>query len=178
MKNVKIKVRLIGAFAISMLLMIINVVFGIMSMEKVAATEAELEQRYANNAAYFSIGICIVSILVTLVLATSIIKEISTSLTQLVAASKKIAQGHVEITLEKHGDNEFGELIDAFKSVIANVKNQSGIAEEVANGNLTVKVKPASADDVLGNSLKKLVEDNLHTLSNISEAGSQVTCLL
>ena len=86
MKNVKIKVRLIGAFVISVLFTIINVIFGIMSMEKVASTEAELEQRYADNAAYFSIGICIVSILVTVFLATSIIKEINSSLTQLVAA--------------------------------------------------------------------------------------------
>ena len=135
MKNVKIKVRLIGAFVISVLFTIINVIFGIMSMEKVASTEAELEQKYADNAAYFSIGICIVSILVTIFLATSIIKEINSSLTQLVAASKRIAQGHVDISLEKHGENEFGELIDAFKAVIANVKVQSSIAEEVASGN-------------------------------------------
>ena len=40
---------------------------------------------------------------------------------------------------------------------------------------LTINVKPSSAEDVLGNSLKKLVTDNLRTLSNISEAGSQVT---
>jgi len=37
------------------------------------------------------------------------------------------------------------------------------------------KVNPKSSDDLLGNSLKKLVEDNLRTLSNISDAGTQVT---
>ncbi|MDE6748494.1 MAG: HAMP domain-containing protein [Lachnospiraceae bacterium] len=175
MKNVKIKVRLIGAFGISMLLMVINVIFGMMAMEKVAATEAEMEKRYADNAAIFSLVILAISVVVTVGLAASIIKEIDTSLKQLVAASKSIAKGQVDIELKKHGENEFGELIDEFKSVIENSKYQSSVAEEVAQGNLTVSVKPASNDDMLGNSLKKLVEDNLRTLSNISEAGSQVT---
>ncbi|MDE5866329.1 MAG: HAMP domain-containing protein, partial [Lachnospiraceae bacterium] len=175
MKNVKIKVRLIGAFGISMLLMVINVIFGMMAMEKVASTEAEMEKRYADNAVMFSFVILAISIVVTVGLALSIIKEIDTSLKQLVAASKSIAKGQVDIELKKHGENEFGELIDEFKSVIENSKYQSNIAEEVAHGNLTVSVKPASNDDMLGNSLKKLVEDNLRTLSNISEAGSQVT---
>ena len=175
MKNVKIKVRLIGAFCISMLLMVINVIFGMMSIEKIAATEAELEERYANNAVIFSFAILAVSVIITIVLAASIVKEIDTSLKQLVAASQSIAKGHVDVELKKHGENEFGELIDAFKNVVENSKYQSTIAEEVAHGNLTVSVKPASSDDMLGNSLKKLVEDNLRTLSNISEAGSQVT---
>ncbi len=175
MKNVKIKVRLIGAFGISMLLMVINVIFGMMAMEKVAATEAEMEKRYADNAAIFSCVILAISVIVMIALAASIVKEIDTSLKQLVAASKSIAKGQVNVELRKHGENEFGELIDAFKSVVENSKYQSNIAEEVAQGNLTVSVRPASNDDMLGNSLKKLVEDNLRTLSNISEAGSQVT---
>ncbi|MCM1262811.1 MAG: HAMP domain-containing protein, partial [Butyrivibrio sp.] len=174
MKNVKIKVRLIGAFGISMVLMVINVIFGMMALENMTKTDAEAEQKYADNAVMFSFIILAVSIIVTVALALSIIKEIDTSLKQLVGASKEIAQGRVNIDLKKHGNNEFGELIDEFKAVIDNSKYQSGIAEEVAHGNLTVVVKPSSNDDMLGNSLKKLVEDNLHTLSNISEAGSQV----
>ena len=175
MKNVKIKVRLIGAFVISLLLMVINVIFGMMAIEQVANTEAELEQRYATNATIFSFVILAISIVVTIVIAASIVKEIDGSLKQLVAAAKEIAKGRVDIELKKHGENEFGELIDEFKAVIENSKYQSTIAEEVAHGNLTVSVRPASNEDMLGNSLKKLVDDNLNALSNISDAGSQVT---
>lgn len=90
-------------------------------------------------------------------------------------AAKEIAAGRVDIELVKYHNDEFGELVDEYQHVINNTKYQSKVAEEVANGNLTINVKPASADDVLGNSLKKLVEENHRVLSNINDAGYQVT---
>ena len=83
--------------------------------------------------------------------------------------------GRVDIELVKHNNDEFGDLVDEYKQVIDNIKYQAQIAEEVSQGNLTITVNPKSSEDLLGNSLKKLVEDNLSTLSNISDAGTQVT---
>ncbi|MDE7404356.1 MAG: methyl-accepting chemotaxis protein, partial [Lachnospiraceae bacterium] len=176
MKNVKIKTRLIGGFAIPVLLTLLNVIFGIVAMEAVANVEAELEERYANISAGISIALLILSVLITVAIAVSIIKAITKSIKQLSNAAKEIALGRVNnIEMTKYANDEFGELIDEYGKVINNIKYQSGVAEEVSNGNLTIGVKPASSDDVLGNALKKMVDDNLHTLSNISEVGSQVT---
>ena len=176
MKNVKIKTRLIVGFAVPIFLTLLNVIFGIIAMEAVANVEAEMEKRYANISAGISIGLLILSVLITEIIAVSIIKIISKSIRQLSNAAKEIALGHVNnIEMEKYANDEFGELIDEYGKVINNIKYQSGVAEEVSNGNLTIGVKPASSDDVLGNALKKMVDDNLHTLSNISEVGSQVT---
>lgn len=88
---------------------------------------------------------------------------------------RKLVLGHVDINIKKYYDDEFGALVDEYNKVIDNMKYQAQIAKEVSHGNLTVTVKPKSAEDLLSNSLKKLVEDNLHTLTNISDAGSQVT---
>lgn len=176
MKNVKMKVRLIGAFGVVLLLTVINVIFGIVAMEKVSHTEAELEQKYANSAAIFSVVILAISILITVVIAASIIKAIDKSVKQLSYAAGEIALGRISnLKLVKYANDEFGELVDEYEKVVNNIKYQAGIAEEVANGNLTVSVTPSSNEDVLGNSLKKLVDDNLHTMTNISDAGSQVT---
>ena len=176
MKNVKIKTRLIVGFAVPIFLTLLNVIFGIIAMEAVANVEAEMEKRYANISAGISIGLLILSVLITEIIAVSIIKIISKSIRQLSNAAKEIALGRVNnIEMEKYANDEFGELIDEYGKVINNIKYQSGVAEEVSNGNLTIGVKPASSDDVLGNALKKMVDDNLHTLSNISEVGSQVT---
>lgn len=123
-----------------------------------------------------SIVLLAVSVIITLSISTALIREIARSVKQLSDAAKDIALGRVEgIKLIKHGNDEFGELVDEYTIVIDNIKYQAKIAEEVSNGNLTINVVPKSPDDVLGNSLKKLVEDNLHALSNISDAGSQVT---
>lgn len=129
----------------------------------------------ANQLNIISIVLIVISIVITLVIALSIIKAIMISVRQLSDAAKDIAMGRVDIELVKHNNDEFGDLVDEYKQVIGNIKYQAQIAEEVSQGNLTITVNPKSSEDLLGNSLKKLVEDNLSTLSNISDAGTQVT---
>lgn len=116
-----------------------------------------------------------VSVILVLFIALSLIKQIAKSVAQLSSAAKDIAAGRVNIELVKYNNDEFGELVDEYTHVIDNIKTQANIAEEVSKGNLTITVTPSSPDDVLGNSLKKLVEDNLNALTSISDAGSRVT---
>ncbi len=132
-------------------------------------------QAVVNRSNLFSIAMIVISIIVTVMIALSLIKAIMRSVRQLSSAAQKIALGHVDIELVKYSNDEFGELVDEYRRVIDNIKYQANIAEEVSNGNLTISVNPKSSEDLLGNSLKKLVEDNLRTLSNISDAGTQVT---
>ena len=129
----------------------------------------------ANRSNLISIGMIVLSIIITVSIALSLIKAIMRSIRQLSGAAQKIALGHVDIELVKYANDEFGELVDEYRRVVDNIKYQADIAQEVSNGNLTVKVNPKSQEDLLGNSLKKLVEDNFHALSNISDAGTQVT---
>ena len=129
----------------------------------------------ADTSNYVSLALVAVSIIITIILGLSLVKQIASSVKQLSDAAKRIALGHTNIELVKHGNDEFGELVDEYTKVIANIKDQAAIAEEVSNGNLMVQVTPKSNEDMLGNALKKLVDDNLHALTNISDAGSQVT---
>ena len=162
------------------------------TMKKIGADESKAKQvtdalesskkegmadinQIANISNYISLALVGVSILLTIILALSLIKQIARSVKQLSDAAKRIALGHTEIELIKYANDEFGELVDEYTDVINNIKEQAGIAEEVASGNLTVQVNPKSNEDMLGNALKKLVDDNFHALSNISDAGSQVT---
>ncbi|NBH81999.1 HAMP domain-containing protein [bacterium C-53] len=125
---------------------------------------------------WVSVGLLAVSVLLTVIIALRLIRIIVRSVNQLSDAAKEIALGRVNnINMIKYNNDEFGELIDEYTKVIDNIKYQASVAEEVSNGNLTITVNPSSAEDMLGNSLKKLVEDNLNALSNISDAGSQVT---
>ena len=58
---------------------------------------------------------------------------------------------------------------------IYNIKYQTQIVQEVANGNLNVEVQPKSDGDAMGIALKQLVARNRHALSNISDGAYQVT---
>ncbi len=145
------------------------------TLETTAADDIEKIDSRARTSNIISFGFVIISVIITVIIAAMLIKIINKSVEQLARAAKEIAAGRVDIELVKYHNDEFGELVDEYQNVINNTKYQSKIAEEVANGNLTVTVNPASADDVLGHSLKKLVEENHRVLSSINDAGYQVT---
>lgn len=173
MKNMKIKTKLILGFMIPVILTIVNVVLGNLMTKQAAVSQNS--ETFARNANLFTMGILVLSIIITLGIALYLIALIERSVAQLSSAAKEIAMGHVDVELVKYNNDEFGDLVDEYTKVVENIRAQAKVAEEVANGNLMVTVVPNSPNDLLGNSLKKLVEDNLNTLTNISDSGSQVT---
>ncbi len=133
-------------------------------------------QNTMNISNIINIVLLVISVTITLIISTALIKTIARSVRQLSDAAKEIAMGHVNnLELTKYSNDEFGDLVDEYTTVIDNIKYQASIAEEVSHGNLTVEVNPKSPDDILGMSLKKLVDDNQHALSNINDAAYQVT---
>ncbi len=176
MKNLKMKTKLILGFLVPIAITVINILISHLTTKWAASIKDHTERDiFTNVAAVATIVFAAISVLVTILIALALIKTIEKSVKQLSDAAKEIAMGHVDINLVKYNNDEFGELVDEYNNVIENIKYQAEIAEAVSNGNLTVQVNPKSSDDLLGNSLKKLVEDNLNALTNISDAGSQVT---
>lgn len=176
MKNMKMKTKMILGFGIPVLIIVINVIFGdLTTRSAIGITDVAEQETFMLGSVIFTLVLAVVSIGITVSIAFLLIKTIEKSVVQLSDAAKEIAQGRVDINMVKYNNDEFGELVDEYTKVIENIKYQAKIAEEVAGGNLTIDVKPASPHDVLGNSLKKLVEDNHNALSNINDAGSQVT---
>ncbi len=176
MKNLKMKTKLILGFLVPIAITVINILISNLTTKWAASIKDHTERDiFTNVAAVATIVFAAISVLVTILIALALIKTIEKSVKQLSDAAKEIAMGRVDINLVKYNNDEFGELVDEYNNVIENIKYQAEIAEAVSNGNLTVQVNPKSSDDLLGNSLKKLVEDNLNALTNISDAGSQVT---
>ena len=145
------------------------------TLETTATDDIERINRRAVLSNLVSFALVVVSVIITVIIAVMLIGIINKSVAQLSKAAKDIAMGRVDIEMVKYNNDEFGALVDDYTEVVNNMKYQAKIAEEVAGGNLTVQVNPKSSDDVLSHALKKLVDDNLRALSNISEAGSQVT---
>ncbi len=173
MKNMKMKTKTILGFAVPCVLMIINVFFGELVTKAVAG--ASNSETFLRNANIFTAGLVIVSVIISVLIAISVIKAIEKNVNQLYEAAKMIALGRVDINMTKFNNDEFGLLVDEYTKVVDNIKYQSKVAEEVSQGNLTVNVVPRSSDDILGLSLKKLVDDNLRVMTNITDVGSQVT---
>ena len=178
MKNLKMKTKLILGFLVPVVLTIVNMYLNKLAMATALKIKDPVkEASYERNAEIFTTSITVIAIIITVFVALALIKAIEKSVKQLSDAADEIAMGHINVEMVKYNNDEFGQLVDKYRQVIENIKYQATVAEEVSKGNLTISVNPKSSEDVLGQSLKKLVDDNLRTLSSISEAGSQVTII-
>lgn len=130
---------------------------------------------YLRGYGIFTLVMIAFLILLMTSLTVSILRTIRLSVNQLKAAGTQISEGKIEnIDLEKRADDEFGEIVDNFREMSENIKAQAKVVEAVAGGDLTIEVKPKSDEDVMGNSLKRLVDTNYHALSNVKDAAMQV----
>lgn len=173
MKNMKIQTKLIIGFIIIDILAVLSLIAGYQTVDKIITVSDP--QRYADAYHIFTLACLILFLAVSTFISVSLIRNIARSIEGLTRATKQIAEGKVDVELEKERNDEFGVLTDEFLKVIDNIHYQAGITEAVANGNMTVNVVPKSDQDVLTNSLKKLVEKNYNALVNISDAAHQVS---
>jgi len=84
-------------------------------------------------------------------------RSIGTGVRQAAAAADRIAQGDVAVDVTLKGKDELGQLGDAFRRMVAYLKEAAQAAEAIAVGDLTVSVRPRSERDALGNALAGMV---------------------
>lgn len=121
------------------------------------------------------VSVGVVAVLFTLFYSLMLIKGITVPVKKVSEAAKKLALGDVEVDCTKINDDDLGELLDAFATMVKATEEQARIADVIADGDLTVAVNPRGNKDILGIALKKLVDDNNMILSNIKESTMQVT---
>lgn len=172
MKDMKITTKLVLSFVILDLMLIISMYFGYSTASNIVHTEDQAG--YLRNYGIFMVAEVVVIVGIMVYISVTITRTIKNSIKQISDVTQEIAVGKVDVKLEKHANDEFGQLIDEYQKVLENVRYQANVAEEVADGNLTIDVIPKSDKDVLGVSLKKLVARNNQALSSISDASYQV----
>lgn len=173
MKNMKMHTKLVISFLIVDALVVLTNWAGYSTAGRML-TEADPEH-YLGNFRIFSAILLLVSIGIMTYISITVTRAIRVSTENLSNVAKNIAMGKVDVEIEKNSDDEFGDVIDEYKQVIENIRYQADVIEELSNGNLTIDVTPKSEEDVLGKSLRKMVEQNMQALTGISDAALQVT---
>ena len=174
LKNVDIKKKLIGGFVILDVFLIMCLYFGYATVDKLADGRIDDIDSYVSNYHIFMGLLLVVMIGIMCYISIGLVHNIDASIKQMTEASKKLASGDIDIDLHRDGNDEFTRLMDEFQKVVENLRYQAKIANDVSNGDLTVKVNIKSDKDWLGMALQKLVEQNHHALSNIHDAAYQV----
>ena len=171
-KTVKLYTKLLIAFLAIDICMIVTVIFSRNSMHDILGVPNP--EHYLRSFDIYTVVMFVVLMSIMTFLAITIPKALRKGSEEVTEATKKIAAGEVDVTLEKYKNDEFGAIIDEYQTVIDNTRYLAEIADKVADGNLMVNVMPRSNADVLGNALKTLVDRNHHALSNINDAAYQV----
>ncbi|MGQ3294483.1 MAG: methyl-accepting chemotaxis protein, partial [Shinella sp.] len=104
---------------------------------------------------------------------------INNGLRKIQAATAAVAIGDLNQNIEIKTNDEIKDLVDTINVMTGNLRNTASIADQIANGDLTVTPKPLSDKDTLGLSLASMVErlrgvvsDALSAADNVS-SGSQ-----
>lgn len=120
--------------------------------------------------------VLIISMFNVIVALCFMLKSLRNPLVELAGIAKKVSVGEVDVEIKPYKiDNEVGALIDGFQLMVDNLKKQADILQQISNGNLTVSYQPKSENDVVGNAIVKLIEDDNAALSNIRNAASQIS---
>jgi len=149
--------------------------------EEMCTTSSDLKNQLASDAydarvinEKISVGFIILMFIVMIVLAVTTVQSIRLPLNGVLESIEKLSTGNVDVSLEKVKNDEFGELIDNLNALASKQQRASNIAKRISDGDLTMVVHPESAEDVLGNSFKLLVDRNNGILGDIREASVQV----
>ena len=174
MKDVSFRKKLMGCFFaidVAIIAMLGGALYSVIHASKLDGLEAEKFSRICSGFILFEV---VVLVIFMTAIVSFVLRSVRVNLTMIESASKELANGSATEKLEKINNDEFGAVIDEFNRLIYNNKEEAAVMEEVADGNLMVDVKPKSDRDLLGNSLKQLVEHNRASLLQIREGAVQV----
>lgn len=126
---------------------------------------------------YF-LGAILLLIVISAVASVITCKILNTSMVRplkiLNGIAKQLSIGDTSANIRVLTNDEVGKLMQAFKTMVANIRSQAQTAEAIASGDLTVQVEINSEKDILGIALNSIVEKNNHILSRICTTSNQI----
>jgi len=140
-----------------------------------------LETRHADDqsATTYTILLAVLSTVIALALGSVIAYRTAAGITgplgRLIHVADQIGQsGDLEHNIDVHGKDEIGQLARTFESMVKYLKEMAAVSEAIAGGNLSVEVRPRSANDTLANAFTRMVEGLRGMVRNVRDAATQV----
>ncbi len=116
----------------------------------------------------------VVALIVGILLAIWLMRSIIQPLARLTRAAERLAEGDLEVRAQADTRDEIGRLAAAFQGSIAYLTEMAGVAEQVADGNLSVTVTPRSERDVLGQAFHRMRTKLASTIQEIARSSDSV----
>jgi len=123
-------------------------------------------------------GVVLLSLIAVVVgvgLAIVISRGIVRPLNVAVQVADALAVGEIEVDVPVEGHDEVGMLLQAMSKMIASTRDVTGVAKEIAEGNLSVEVTERSARDEMLIAMKTMVVNLRDVVSTVQGAAEQVS---
>jgi len=132
---------------------------GLIAMQSAdAKTKSENNSISASKAINTMLILIIAGVFMAIALGIILSNIISKPIKKLVDYADKITLGDVDIEIINETKDETGMLMDAFKRMIDNIRDNALTVENIYKGNFDVTITPKSDKDVLAKSLILVVE--------------------
>ena len=141
-------------------------------------TQAEAHRNDSQKMAAQTASTTLVLLVLVLLLGLAIIyflsRSISSGVNAMVRAAEGLAIGDLEQDrwLKSRGKDEIGRMTDAFRKLVAYVREMAGVAEAISRGDLTVRVTPRSDRDTLGTALQTMVANLTGMVGSVASSAS------
>ncbi len=100
--------------------------------------------------------------------------NIKKAISNAVQISEKVSQGDLTQQIVVDTKDEVGNLLNAMKQMLANLKNTADVADQISKGDLTARVNVLSDKDILGQALSRMIEKLKDVIGNVKEAADNV----
>jgi len=147
----------------------------IKNVKKNMAEQAEQSKQDGARAEMLLLSLVLASLLIAVVAATWIALNISRALAQAVGLADAVAIGDLSRKIDSSSNDEIGDLIKSLNAMTVNLNATAAVANEIAQGNLTVEAKPLSDKDTLGLALERMVEKLRQIVSEALTAAQNVS---
>ncbi len=102
------------------------------------------------------------------------VRSVTKPLARAVGAAEELARGDLRTELRATSVDEVGQLTSSLRRSIDYLREMSGVADSIADGDLTVQVDPRSADDSFGHAFQKMAGNLQSMLGKLKASSDQV----
>ncbi|MGE7416223.1 MCP four helix bundle domain-containing protein, partial [Methylobacterium tarhaniae] len=115
------------------------------------------------------------ALLLGFAIATWLAVTISRGLSRAVSLADAVAMGDLSRTVTVTSRDELGDLVTAMNRMTANLNATAGVADAIAEGDLTVETKPLSEKDRMGLALEQMLARLRAVVADASAAANNVS---
>lgn len=158
----------------------------IRELEEISVANAALQSTHVGRAAeeietstsrsiFLMLTVMGIALLVGILLSVLASRSITRPLAVALTAANQVAEGDVSAEITGGSKDETGQLLEAMRHMVGSIRDMSEAAGRIADGDLTVRIRPRSERDLLANSLANMVGKLSQVIGEVRSGAAALT---